>query len=196
MRQRLACQLVGLVALLLPAAATSWAAVQGRDRVYWLGTEDWQLCEKAGGACLVKGRRPKEDSLPRDDSRRWHVSAPIIQAESGLFLAGDPAGRDPSVCLVRRKGANTRWTFEFVLRLDPGYSKAERRLQEGPSGFTFRLKAAEGPFRNWYLAAGEATADAGRRTGEAAVRPLKLVRDVKEATVFTYIEENYYVDHK
>src|SRR5690349_18805441 len=128
MRQRAAWQLLGVAAFLFPAAGISWAAVQGHDRVYWLGTGDWQLCEQTGGAYLVKSHQPKDDSFPTDDSRRWYVSAPTIKAGSGLFLACDPAGRDPTVCLVREKGANTRWTFEFVFPLAPGYSKEERRL--------------------------------------------------------------------
>ena len=70
-------------------------------------------------------------------------------------------------------------------------------MKEGPSGFEFRAKMAAGPFKGWYLAAGHRTVkEKTSKVKEPVVRPLKLVPDVKKATTFTYIEENYYVDHK
>ena len=131
----------------------------------------------------------RSDRYTGKGSCRWYVSAPTIKAETGKFLASDPTGGTPSVSLVGEKGAHTRWVFEFVRQLQPGSAKEERNLREGASGFTFRVKAAEGPFKDWYLAAEEPAR-------ETALRLLKLVPDVKRATVFTYIEENYYVDHK
>jgi hypothetical protein len=200
MRQRVAWQLAGVAVVFLSAAGTSLAAVQGRDRVCWLGTGDWQLCEKDGGVCLVESHWDRSDSLPQNQWYPWYVSAPTIKAASGKFLASDPAGRDPSVSLAGEKGANTRWVFEFVSQLRPGRAKGQSKgdsFQEGPSGFTFRVKAAEGPFQDWYLAAEEGGSGPEKRKGDGPVsRPLKLVPDVKKATAFTYIEENYYVGHK
>jgi hypothetical protein len=200
MRQRVAWQLAGVAVVLLSGAGVSRAAVQGQEWVYWLGTGDWQLCEKEGGVCLVESHWDRSDGPPRNQRGRWYVSAPTIKAESGKFLASDPAGRTPSVSLVSEKGAHTRWVFVFVARLAPGRAEGQSKgvnLKDGPSGFTFRVKAAEGPFQNWYLAAEEPTTEPDKgKGGEAVARPLKLVPDVKKATVFTYIEENYYVDHK
>src|SRR5262249_13578366 len=124
--------------------------------------------------------------------------------------ASDPEGRTPLVRLVSDKGANARWVFEFVSRLHPGEAKGESKgvsLKEGPSGFTFRVKAAEGPFKGWYLAAEELAAGQkgrggqevgrkGRKGQDPRLRRLRLVRAVKGATVFTYIDENYFVDHR
>jgi hypothetical protein len=127
------------------------------------------------------------------------VSTPTIKASSGKFLAGDPAGRNPTVHLVANpRGGSARWVFEFVSRLAPGSSREERgRFREGPAGFTFRVKMAAGPFKDWYLAAGDPAPGPKTAQGEKTVRrPLKLVKSVKDATVFSYIEENYFVDHK
>jgi hypothetical protein len=69
------------------------------------------------------------------------------------------------------------------------------RFREGPAGFTFRVKLADGPFKDWYLAAEERGVEP--KDGEEPVRRrLKLVRHVKEATVFRYVETSYFVDHK
>jgi hypothetical protein len=195
MKQRVAWQLVGVAAVLLAGSGASRAAVQVKDRVYWLGISDWQLCPTAGGVYLVASQWHQSDRYRGDKSRQWYVSAPTIKAANGKFLASDPAGRNPTVHLVTKKGANTRWVFELQTRFSPGPAKEEFRstLKEGPSGFTFRVKVAEGPFKGWYLAAGKPTKRKGEKT---AVRPLKLVRGVKNATVFSYIEANYFVEHK
>jgi hypothetical protein len=181
MKQRVASHLIGLAVVLLWGAGISRAGFQAKERVYWLGTGDLELCEKPEGAYLVESPRDRWDRVPSGLSR-WSVSAPTIQSPSGKFLAGDPEGRNPTVHLVGEKGANARWVFEFASPVRPGRSR-EGPYKEGPSGFTFRVKLAEGPFKDWYLAAEER-------------RCLKLVPDLKEATVFTYIEENYYVGHK
>ena len=194
MRRRVAWHLLNGAVVLLSVAGISWAGVQGREGVYWLGTGTWQLSETKGGVYLVKSNGERGGGLPRNPACQWHVSAPTIKSDSGKFLASDPAGRDPSVTLSTEKGPNTRWVFEFVSRLQPQHEKGERLLMKGPSGFTFRVKAAEGAFQDWYLAAEEPAPEPENRQGEmASPRPLKLVRDVKEATLFTYIEENYFV---
>jgi hypothetical protein len=196
MKRHTAWRLVVLAAVFLAGAGIAGAAVQGRDRVYWLGTGDWQLCEKGGEVSLVESRWDRSDRLPKDRRHEWSVSAPTIKSESGKFLGSDPDGRNPTVHLVGEKGGNTRWVFEFVTTLSPGRSREETRMKEGPSGFTFRVKLAEGPFKDWYLAAEAPPAQKDRKGKDPATRRLKLVRDVKAATVFTYIEENYFVDHK
>jgi hypothetical protein len=108
------------------------------------------------------------------------------------FLACDPEGRIPSVQLVKDKGASTRWTFDNLSNLNPGAAREERgRFKEGLEGFRFRIMMAEGPFKGWYL-----TCEGPPEGKDTAPRRLKLVRDARDATVFTYIETNYFVDHK
>ncbi len=193
MKQRTVWQLTALAAVLLGLAGTARAAVQGRSGVYWLGSGDWQLRELDGEACLVPSRLPRSGWPPPEKTgHEWTVSTPTIKSKSGKFLACDPEGRSPSVQLVKEKGANTRWTFDILSNLNPGASREERgRFKEGFNGFRFRVQMAEGPFKGWYLACEEP-----QEGKETAPRRLKLVRDGRDATVFTYIETNYFVDHK
>jgi hypothetical protein len=171
--------------------------VQGRDTVCWLGTWDWQLREVAGEPRLVRCQWDRSNRLPEEKRHRWHVGTPTIRAESGKFLATDPKGRSPTVHLVSDTGAHTRWTFEIVSRLQPSRAKDKSGLKEGSNGFLFRVIVAEGPFRNWYLAAEEPVVDQVQREGQGhASRRLKLVREVQASRVFTYVEDNYFVDHK
>jgi hypothetical protein len=188
-------QLLSVAALVLLVAGTALAAVQGRDGVYWLGIEGWQLCAKDGEPCLVPFKGDWSDRISTDKHRMWAVSVPTIKCESGKFLGGDPKGLAPSVHLVADKGDNTKWVFEVVNRLAPGPSE-ERGIKAGHSGFTFRVKLGEGPFKDWYLAA-EAPPEVpkGAKDKATGVRHLKLVRSVKEATVFKYVETNYFVNH-
>jgi hypothetical protein len=198
MRRRAAWKWAWVAAILLVMPGAGGAAIQGKDRVYWLGAGDWQLREVDGEVCLVESRLPRKD-WSRDDQRHpWSVSAPTIKSAGGKFLSGDPEGRDPSVRLVAEKGPHTRWVFEFVDRLSPGRSEEESgRFKEGPAGFTFRVKLDEGPFKGWYLAAGDAVPAPKEGPGKKPpAKRLRLVRGAREATVFTYVEENYFVDHK
>ena len=168
--------------------------------------------EQEGAVFLVQCRWDRSDRLPRDQRHKWFVSNPTIKAESGKFLAGDPEGLAPFGSPRQRQGAAHRaWVFEIVSQLQPGQakgqSKGDSHLKEGASGFTFRVKVAEAPFEGWYLAAEAPPEDQKAREGEGAkekerkgqepkVRRLKLVKEVRGATVFTYIDENYYVGHK
>lgn len=199
MRHR-AWQGIGVMALFLLGTGLSRAGVQGRQDVFWVGTEKWQLRTIDGEACLVESQWFRNDRLPKTEAFPWYISTPTITDAKGRFLASDPEGRRPTVQLVERKGANTRWVFLIDTRLRPGRAKDEglsnNHLDKGPSGYTFRVKLAEGPFAGWYLAAGEPVTKKNRAGKEVEVRPLKLVKDVREATDFTYIVTNYYVDHK
>jgi hypothetical protein len=185
----------GLAVVLLAGAGTTRAGIQVRATVCWLGTGNWQLREKEGDVYLVACRWQRSAALPEAKRHQWQVSTPTIESQSGKFLASDPKGRTPSVYLVKHKGVNTCWTFDIVANIRPRPSSESEKCKEGPSGFRFRVKMAKGPFKNWYLAAKEATAEPQESQG-AATRSLKLVRDAKDATVFTYVEENYSVEHK
>jgi hypothetical protein len=192
MKQRTAWQLAGLAAVLLGSVGSARAAVQGRSDVGWLGSGDWQLREQDGEACLVPSRFPKSGWPPPEKRHEWTVNTPTIQGKSGKFLGIDPEGRTASVLLVKDKGVNTRWTFDIVSNLKPGPSTEERgRFKEGHEGFRFRVLVAEGPFKGWYLACEEPP-----EGKETAPRRLKLVREAREAILFTYVDTNYFVDHK
>jgi hypothetical protein len=187
----------GVAVVLLWGAGDPRAGDPAREGVYWLGTGHWQLCFHAGRVCLVETDWDKAERPRKDQPHKWYISAPTIKDEKGRFLASDPLGSDPTVHLVKEKGDNTRWVFEFVSQIEPKRARGEGpNLKEGPGGFTFRVKLAEGPFKGWYLAAGERSAEPEDRRDEGPpTRPVKLVRDVKAATVFTYIEEFHYVKH-
>jgi len=57
---------------------------------------------------------------------------------------------------------------------------------------TFRATAAEGPLKGWYLA----VKDGGKGPDGKGRRRLVLVRARKDATVFKYIGEYLFPDHK
>ena len=164
-----------------------------------MGIDGWQLREVDGEPCLVEFQWNRFDWRPKEKRHRWYVGAPTIKAESGKFLASDPAGREPFVLLTEKKGGHTQWVFEIVSRLRPDIAKNQSkgdRFEEGPSGFTFRVKVAEGPFKNWYLSAPLTPGELVERKGQGpASRRLRLERDVKKATVFMYVQDTYFVDH-
>jgi hypothetical protein len=197
--KRVTWQRASLAAVLLLAAGVATAGDQAREGVYWLGTGDWQLCERDREAVLRASgwRKGKSGWVPADSRDEWYVSAPTIKSKSDKFLGSDPDGRTPSVQLVKDKGANTRWVFDIVANISPGHGNEGVQYKVGPSGFRFRVKMDEGPFKGWYLAA-EETATEPKEEGKGkgpATRRLKLVRAARDATVFTYIEENYFVKH-
>jgi hypothetical protein len=98
--------------------------------------------------CLVECRWDRTNKLPKEKRYKWYVSAPTIKSQSGKYLAGDLEGRDPTVHLVDEKGADTRWAFEFVSTFHPQFSTEKGVQKEGSSGFAFRVKLAEGRFKN------------------------------------------------
>jgi hypothetical protein len=184
----------GLAVVFLAGAGISSAGAQKRATVCWLGTGNWQLREREGKVCLVACSWQNSAALPEEERQQWQVSAPTIKSPGGKFLGSDPTGRTPSVGLVKDKGANTRWAFAIVGKVRPGHGNEGVQYKVGPSGFRFRVKMAQGPFEGWYLAAKEAAEpQEGQR---AATRGLRLVRDASDATVFTYIEANYYVHRR
>jgi hypothetical protein len=196
MTQRVTWRPAAVAALLLAAAAAE-AGIQKRHRVGWLGVGDWQLREGAGQAYLVES--PYVQPVVKNDrvtgsgnSHRWEVSAPTITAGSGQPLGYATKGREPSVRMVSGKGeegASTRWAFEIVSRIRPeGVC-----CKNGDGGITFRVMAAEGPFKGWYLAA-EGLPTEGKAGKDSAPdkRRLELVRGERDATVFTYVETFYF----
>src|SRR4051812_36387391 len=152
MLRRVACSLVGVTAAFLAVVGTSSAGVQCKEYVCWLGAGDWQLREEQGEAYLIE--RPLRQRPARGNRHRWLVSAPTIKSErSDRFLAYSLKGREPKVYLSDEKGKHARWLFEIDKRLRPS---RDSDCKNGPVGFTFRVIAAEGEFRDWYLAAEDA----------------------------------------
>ena len=189
------------VAAALLLAIGARAGFQGSVPVGWLGAGDWQLREVAGEAHLVESpyeQPPVVHGVPKPRTgrgHRWAVSAPTIKADSGRLLGYDTKGRDPTVRLVtdgKDKAASTRWAFEVVSRIVAERSKKERDFKEGPTGMTFRAMAAEGPHKGWYLA----VKDGGKGPDGKGRRRLVLVRAKKDATVFKYIGEYLFPDHR
>jgi hypothetical protein len=207
MRKRVTWRLAGLAAALFLIVGVSRAGIQIRDDVCWLGTEGWQhtggwqLRERDGEPCLVEGegyirsgwrhRLFARDRL-KPAPHRWYVSAPTIKAESGKFLAYGRKGREPKVYLAEDKGHHTRWLFEIVKELRPRETKGVDKYKQGPEGFTFRVIAAEGEFKNWYLAAEDPPKEEKERNDrEPATRRLKLVRNKGMSTDFEYVSTYY-----
>jgi len=168
-------------AVTLMAAGAAGASIQVRQSVGWLGEGDWQLRQEKGEVYLVKSRYKGGARV----THTWAVSNPTIKGPGGRLLGYDAKGRDPKARLVKKagKGDATRWSFEAVSYISPKRSKSDR-IRVGPSGMTFRVRAAEGPCKGWYLAT---KADGKDK------KALVLVRARKDAAVFTYIEEYYYV---
>jgi len=198
-RQQPIGSLLALLLLLLAAGSFLQAAIQGTTSARWLGTSGWQLQEEGKEARLVEFEWNRVDLPARWKRDCWFVSAPTIKSESGKLLAYGLKGREPSVYLSSsdKEGDHTRWLFEVVERTRPRDAKSAGKgsgIKEGPEGFTFRVQAARGEFKSWYLAAEDPPKV---REGEGRVkRRLTLVREKKQATVFEYVKTVYHAEHK
>jgi hypothetical protein len=136
------------------------------------------------------------------ESGKWSISAPTITDASGLFIAGDPAGKTATVHLLKEKGPHAHWAFEFTQTLKPqkagpseGLSNANKLV--GKSGFCFRMKLVDGPVKGWYASVDAVPGEPTTVPSKAADwRPLKLVQDPKLATEFEYVDAEYEVGHK
>ena len=168
------------------------AGYQVKRQIGGLSLDGWQLKARDGQLGLAK----------KTDASRWLASAPTITDTKGLFISGDPDGKTPTVHLVKDQGPHANWAFEFSEKLQPekaglNEGRSNAHFLVGKSGFRFKMKLAEGPFKNWYVAIDELPPEA---TGDPARvpdwRPLKLVSDPKSAAVFDYCEAEYEVGHK
>jgi hypothetical protein len=186
----LAAQVVA--AAFLALAGGVQAGVQAREYVCSLDVGGWQLCEKDGRVYLA----PPGPGMRGRGMGQWYVSAPTVKDQKGRLLAADPRGRSPSVRLVRDRGDHAQWTFQITTLLLPRRYRGSG-LKEGPSGIHFKLKMAGGPFKGWYLGA-EAPPERRKEAKgrEPRLRALKLVKDRRQAAVFTYVEVRYRVDHR
>jgi hypothetical protein len=178
-------------ALLLGLARTAMAGYQAKKQVAQLSLDGWQLKAEDGQLGLAK-----------TDPVKWYASAPVITDEKGLYISADPEGLQPTVHLVKDKGAHVNWAFEFVEQWNPkpagreeGLSNADKIV--GKKGFRFKMKVAEGPFKDWYVAVDPLSPEAKADPKQAPKwRPLKLVQDAKSAAEFVYVDTEYSVGHK
>lgn len=170
----------------------AWAGFQAKAQIGKLSLNGWQLQAKDG-----------QLGLAQIDSGKWYASAPTITNESGLFISADPAGKTPGLHLVKGKGPHVQWAFEFTERWKPGEATREEvgisnaGLLVGDSGFSFKMKLAEGPFKDWYVAVDPLPPEAKDDPAKVpAWRPLKLVQDPQAAAEFDYRDTHYEVGHK
>jgi hypothetical protein len=182
---------LAFVLSLTVAIGMTMAGHQAKKHIGALSCEGLQLNARDG-----------QLGLSKTDSGIWFVSAPTITDAKWLYLCGDPEGKAPTVHLAKDRGSYGNWAFEFSEKWQPekagikeGRSNADFLV--GKSGFRFKMKLADGPFKNWYVGVDPLPADAKRDPKKVpAWRPLKLVQDPKSAAVFDYHEEQYDVGHK
>jgi hypothetical protein len=180
-----------LVVLLMVGVGASIAGYQVKRHVGALTSDGWQIQSRDGRV-----------GLTRKTSGPWFISAPTITDGKGLFLCGDPEGKSPTALLSKDRGPHGNWAFEFSERWEP--EKAGRKeglsnahLLVGKSGFRFKMKLADGPFRNWYVGVEPLPREAnGDTTRVPDWRSLILTPDPKSAAVFDYCEVQFEVGHK
>jgi hypothetical protein len=178
-------------ALLLGLTRVAMAGYQAKKQVAQLSLDGWQLKAEDG-----------QLGLAQTDAGKWYASAPVVTDEKGLYVSSDPDGKQPTVYLVKDKGAHVNWAFEFVEQWKPKPAGREEGLSNankivGKKGFRFKMKVAEGPFKDWYVAVDPLSAEAKADPKQAPKwRPLKLVQDAKSAAEFVYVDIEYSVGHK
>ena len=172
-------------------AATSVASVQVKRRINRISTGPWVLTNESGAPGLTQ----KLEGKSNEKNRVWLVSAPTIQTADGKYLSGDPAGKEPSVSMVDKKSDFTEWEFELGTVLSPKEYDEPRQgtFRTGDSGFEFRIKLANGPYKDWYVSVADLTEEQSKNPREVELRPLILTKDVRNATRFTYVEISYSV---
>ena len=172
-----------LVFCLATSAGLVWASIQIKSKVGRLSYESLQLEEQDGKLGLAKV-----------DAGVWNASAPTITDPKGRFIAVDPDGNEPTVRLVKEKGTHTHWAFEFTKQWSPTPLREDRTMYKGSRGFQFKMKVAEGPFKDWYVAVEPLPPEAEEDPEKAPKwRALKLVKDPKEAAEFQYEDTSYRV---
>jgi hypothetical protein len=161
-----------------------WASIQVKSKVGRLTYDSLELEERDGRLGLAKV-----------DAGTWEASAPTITDPKGRFISVDPDGKDPTIHLAKEKGTHTNWAFEFTKRWSPNPTRqGQTTMFKGQSGFQFKMKVAEGPFKDWYVAVDPLSPEAQKDPEKAPKwRALKLVKDPKEAAEFLYEDTSYRV---
>lgn len=184
------------VTCVLAASVLGWvfacpvlAGFQIKRPICELTWNEWEFTER-------EGRLGVESNGPR--GKRWFVLAPTITTAQGSFIASDPAGKEPWLRLVREKGPHAKWTFEITQTWAPSPTRNRGdRYLNGTSGFRFRMKQAEGPFKDWYVGVEPLPPAAPDKENQTPTwRPLILVKDPSAAAEFKYQEMYYEEGHK
>ena len=120
----------------------------------------WVLVGLAAAATLpayagIRGPTRKVNALtidgrPYGGGRSWAVDLPTLRAPSG-YLAYDASGKSPKVTFRGEKGPGTSWRFVGV-KYFTRYEPVRASVSEEQTGYTMKVRAAEGPFKGWYLA--------------------------------------------
>ncbi len=175
-------------ALAMIACGIALAGYQIKEKVCKLTCEGWQLQEKDG---LL--------GLAQIDSGKWFASAPTITDSKNRYISGDPEGKSPTLHLVEKKNPHINWAFDFSKQWKPvlGEMSGGSRYLQGNSGFRFKMKLSEGPFKDWYVAVDPISPEEkSYPTKVATWRPLKLMQDAKDAAELEYVDTFYDEGHK
>jgi hypothetical protein len=84
----------------------------------------------------------------------WEISSPTLCSRSG-YLAYDTSGKSPKVTFRQNKTPGTEWLFlevEPFHRSEPMGQRGGYYVSEEQTGYTMKIRAAEGSFKGWYLA--------------------------------------------
>lgn len=134
---------------------------------------------------LPIGMRDGRPCVADRDGGIWRVGAPYVTWQNGtypLYLAYDLAGKDPTLRLTKDKGEHVEWSIVVGKRW---YASVGGPREELTSGYELKLRAANGPYRGWYVAAAPAAKGDGK---PPAPRPLVLVPDARNAATVRSVE--------
>jgi len=123
----------------------------------------WALAGLAVAVALpafagIRGPTVKVEALSIDGHEyggRWEISYPTLRSPSGLYLAYDASGKSPKVTFRREKGPGTEWSYaelKHFKRYEGMGTEDYYYVSEEQTGYTMKIRAAEGPFKGWYLA--------------------------------------------
>jgi len=100
-------------------------------------------------------RRPEALAIDGHDyGVAWEISSPTLCSRSG-YLAYDGSGKSPKVTFQREKGPGTEWLFVELAHFTDEKPMGQRGgyyISEEQTGYTMKIRAAEGRFKGWYLA--------------------------------------------
>lgn len=194
MTRREAWRLIGAAAINLLACGGAQAGKQAKAPALWLVSGDWHPRVVKGEVYLVECPWHRDRGPPKAADRDlWRINSPAIKTDE-YYLAYSLKGKEPSVQLVKKSGDDTHWYFEKGQLISPkkdGGGKGAGLL-DGYDGFTFRVRASNGDFSDWYLAAEDPPKE--RKDKAPMKRRLTLVRDKKKALVLEYLQTFYYRD--
>ncbi len=177
-----------ILAIVASLATIAHAGIQMKRSSNRIVSGQWQLSYASGVAGMVY---QVNAWWAADCGDIWSVSVPTFVSSRGEYLSGDPNGKEPTVVMSDKKTDYTEWAFEFIAKRSlPKPGREEYR--EGLEGYDFRIKLANGPFKDWYVGMSDLTEEQTDAPAKVALRPLILTKELSKATVFTYVETKYW----